>query len=177
MMIVVCGLSKCGKSSLIKRASKSGLAVPSVKASQLLRTSGRPTQTLNAAEALKNQPELSNLLKQHVHGGQPIILDGHLLIETIDGPQLVPETGLVPLGVIGIILVTAPKETIASRRAETKFTTNIEDIQDLATIECVHARRFARMQGVPFSQIDYLDVSDFVGAVKNAIKIAGAAHL
>ena len=95
MLIVVCGLSKCGKSSLIKAAIVEGLDVPAIKGSQLLRSSGRPIEALTASEALSNQPELTRLLTDHTREDTPTILDGHLLIETVDGPQLVPEAQLM----------------------------------------------------------------------------------
>jgi hypothetical protein len=108
MLIVVCGLSKSGKSSLIKAAVAEGLDVPIVKASQLLGLSGRPIQALSASDALGNQPELMQLLAECVQENRPTILDGHLLIETLDGPQLVPEAYLIAVGLVGIVAVTAP---------------------------------------------------------------------
>ena len=78
MLIVVCGLSKCGKTSLLVAAAEQGLEVPSVKASHLLRSYNRPTLTLTASEAVSNQAELMQLLAGYAREDLSIILDGHL---------------------------------------------------------------------------------------------------
>jgi adenylate kinase len=175
MLIVVCGLSKSGKSSLIKAAVAEGLDVPIVKASQLLGSSGRPTQALTASDALGNQPELMQLLVEYVRGNKSTVLDGHLLIETLDGPQLVPEAYLTAVGLVGIVAVTAPPQTIASRRLETAFTTDPQEIGELGLIENIQARRMARIANIPFFEVGHLDVRAFTKAVSECLKKADAA--
>lgn len=175
MLIVVSGLSRCGKTSLIKTAIEEGLDVPTIKASQLLRSLGRPTHRLTALEALRNQVELGRLLGGDVRVTKPITLDGHLLIETVDGPQFVPETSLMPIGVAGIIAVTASPHTIASRRLNSTFTTDPQEIQELASIETAQARRLTRIARIPFFEIGHVDVSAFTRAVSECVSKADAA--
>lgn len=175
MLIVVCGLSKCGKTSLIKTAIEAGLDVPTVKASELLRSLGRPTIPLTASEALANQLELMRLIAEYSSDDRPFILDGHLLIETVDGPQLVPEASLMPGGLVGVIAVTAPPQTIAARRLDTVFTTDPDEIQELVLIETTQARRMARVASIPFYEVDHLDVRAFTKAASECLKGADAA--
>ena len=174
MVILVCGLSKCGKSSLIASAISLGMELRAVKASQLLRSSGRPTQALTASEALDNQPELKRLLSEYGRDGQPIILDGHLLIETVDGPQLVPESLLATIGLIGVIAVKATPELVSERRRGTAFTTNQDEIRDLALIEITQAARYTRIAGMPFIQVDNDDPPAFIKAVARCLTTTGA---
>jgi len=175
MLIVVCGLSKSGKSNLINAANEEGLDVPAVKASELLSLSGRPIQALTASEALGNQPELMHLLAEYVRASRHTILDGHLLIETVEGPQLVPEAKLIAVGLLGIVTVTAPPQTIASRRLETAFTTDPQDIHELGLIENIQARRMARIASIPFFEVSHLDVRVFTKAVHECLRKADAA--
>jgi adenylate kinase len=174
MMILVCGLSKCGKTSLIQAAKSAGLSLPSVKASQLLRSSGRPITALTASQAMENQPELGKLLTAFIEDGMPVILDGHLLIETVDGPQLVPESSLLPIGLIGVIVVTTAPEIIAGRRVGTPFTTDLDEISDLTSIEVAQAKRLARLTASPFFQIEHDDTRAFTKSISLCLKTADA---
>ena len=114
------------------------------------------------------------LLAECAPDDRPFILDGHLLIETVDGPQLVPEASLVVGGLVGVIAVTAPPRTIAARRLDTAFTTDPEEIQELALIETAQARRMARVARIPFYQVGQRDVCAFTKAVSECLRKADA---
>jgi adenylate kinase len=174
MLILVCGLSKSGKTSLIQAAKSAGLGLRCAKASDLLRSSGRPITALTSAEANCNQSQLKYLLTKILRDEGPVILDGHLLIETIDGPQLVPESSLLPHRLVGVIEVTAAPQIIAMRRVGTIFSSNVEEISEFMAIETLEARRLARVTAAPFFQIDHEDTVAFTAAILECIKTADA---
>ncbi|MER9107679.1 hypothetical protein NKH95_27605 [Mesorhizobium sp. M0848] len=162
MILLVCGLSQSGKSNLIERAQLEGLGIPSVKASTLLRTTGRPTVELDVIDAIANQDYLAKQVLQATGSNAELtILDGHLLIETIGGPQLVPDASLAPLPIVGVIFVQADSNVISKRREGSTFSRSIDEITDLAQIELSQARRFARKRGVLFEVVDAGDVKTF----------------
>jgi adenylate kinase len=166
MILLVCGLSMSGKSTLIAKADLARLAVEHVRASAVLHALDRPTVGLAVTDLLANQVLLVEWLMQSL-GGQPrsIILDGHLLVETADGPQLVPDNALRVLPIAGVIAIHDDPLLVSERRKETPLTTRIEEIQDLTTIEELQAKRFARLRGVEFAVVRAADVTGFEAMV------------
>lgn len=81
----------------------------------------------------------------------------------------------MPVGLVGIIAVTAPPDAIASRRLDTSFTTDHQEIEDLGLIETIQARRFARVARVPFFEIGHRNVFAFAKAVSECVRKAGVA--
>ncbi len=155
MLILACGLSMSGKTATIEAANTSGgKFFIHLKASELLARAGRPIADLRAGDVTENQlalvQKISGVIK---HMTAPIVLDGHLLIETVDGPQLVPEAILDPLPIIGVIAIESFPSDIVARRRELGITATADDIADLATLESVQANRLARRQKAEFSMI------------------------
>ena len=113
MIILACGLSGSGKTTIIAHAARvSGLGLNHIKASDILRQEGRPITGLKASDVISNQELIVSWLLRYKslnHG--PILLDGHLLIETDDGPQLVPDRILAPLPLAGIIVVRSNRRS------------------------------------------------------------------
>lgn len=171
MIILACGLSGSGKTTIIAHAARvSGLGLNHIKASDILRQEGRPITGLKASDVISNQELIVSWLLRYKslnHG--PILLDGHLLIETDDGPQLVPDRILAPLPLAGIIVVRIEPEVVAKRREDSFLTRSSLEIRDLMFIERVHARRLARARTVTFSAIRGDDFAGFAAAAKRAL--------
>ncbi|MBG0801483.1 AAA family ATPase [Methylocystis sp. H4A] len=160
MIVIVCGLSGSGKSSLTKNSDFLSLGFVLVRASDLLRSAGLPTTQLRARDALLNQEYLIDKISDLAAERAFIVLDGHLLIETIDGPQLVPDTIVSRLPVSYILFVdTSPKEIMKRRARENGVC--VDELSDLGELEHIHARRLARKGRVPFGSIKDGDVVAF----------------
>jgi adenylate kinase len=171
MIILACGLSGSGKTTLIAQATRaSDLALNSIRASDILRHEGRPIVGLKASDVISNQEVIVDwLLRFQGANDGPILLDGHLLIETDDGPQLVPDRILAPLPLVGVIVVRNEPKVVAKRREDSFLTRSSLEIRDLMFIEMVHARQLARARAVPFSAIRGNDLAGFIAAVKRAL--------
>ncbi|TGP45403.1 hypothetical protein EN873_40850 [bacterium M00.F.Ca.ET.230.01.1.1] len=172
MIIIACGLSTSGKTSLIQNAKLEEFGISVVKGSSILATSGRPVVDLTVTEAISNQQIIAEKLSRLAQTESRIVLDGHLLIETTDGPQLVPDVVLKRLPICGVVLIEADPRLISERRREGKLTTNIEEISDLAQIELTQAKRFARLQGIPFSKYMASEVAEFTSWIRLVTKLA-----
>lgn len=172
MIIIACGLSKSGKTSLIQNARLEEFGISVVKGSSILSTSGRPVVDLTATETISNQQIIAEELSRLVQAESRVVLDGHLLIETIDGPQLVPDVVLKRLPICGVVLIESDPVLISERRREGKLTTNIEEISDLAQMELLQAKRFARLLGVPFSKYIASEITEFTSWVRLVTKLA-----
>jgi adenylate kinase len=171
MIVLVCGLSMSGKSTLISQADLARVPAEHVKASDVLRRLDRPTVGLAANDVLINQTLLVNWLMRSLNDqSRSIVLDGHLLLETPDGPQLIPEGVLRPLPIAGAIAIHDDPSLIAKRRKGSPLTTCIQDIQDLTTIEELQARRFARVRRVEFLALWATEVAKFEAAVGRFFK-------
>jgi adenylate kinase len=164
MIVVVCGLSKCGKTSLVDGAKLLGLEILAVKGSTLLLENGKEIRNLTAVQALENQLSLLAALERIDGAGQRIVLDGHLLIETIDGPHLVSDSAFAPLRLGGVISVAVDAHILSKRREDSGFTTQRDELIDLMEIEAAHARRISRKHGVPHFVIDNDDILEFMMA-------------
>jgi len=162
MITFVCGLSKSGKSTLIDQARSEGIVADHIKASAVLRDLGRPTLEARASDVIANQELLVDWLDRSIRcNPRRVILDGHFLIESLDGPQLVPDSVLKSLPVTKVICVHCEPKLIADRRAGSRFTQSLEEIEDLMAIEERQAARFARQIGAPISTVSATDVIGF----------------
>jgi adenylate kinase len=158
MIIIACGLSKSGKTSLIERADFARLNCAHVRGGALLCNGYRPIEALRASDVITNQEFIVRELLALEASSKRTLLDGHLLIETLDGPQLVPDSVLDPLPLSGLIVVVTDPKIVAKRRLGTRLTSAIEDISDLAQMEGLQARRLARRRRVPVVELDSQDV-------------------
>jgi adenylate kinase len=172
MIILACGLSGSGKTTIIAKAARAcDFGLNPIKASDILREEGRPVVGLKASEAISNQKVIVDwLLRFQTASPGPILLDGHLLIETDDGPQLVPDMILAPLPLCGIIVIRSEPEVVAKRRKDTLLIRSSSEIRDLMFIEMVDARRLARARAVPFAAVRGDDFAGFTAAIKRALK-------
>jgi adenylate kinase len=166
MITFVCGLSKSGKSTLIGQADISKIPADHVRASELLRKLHRPTVDLRAANVLSNQDILVDWLDNSLRSNpRLIVLDGHLLLETLDGPQFVPDQALRRLPITHVICIRGEPEEVADRRHGLPLTQSVDEIRDLIAIEEIQARRFARLIRARLSTISSSDVASFHNAL------------
>ena len=174
MIVVVCGLSKCGMTSLVDAAKPIGLDWTPVRGSQLLHVAGKPTTGLTAWQTLDNQQSLRDQLARLDSDNRHLVLDGHLLIETVDGPQLVPDSAFFGLKLAGVIAVVIDPDLLSKRRAETPLNSDPVELADLMSIEKFQARRIARQFDVPFFDVEHDDANAFAEAVAASFTSADA---
>lgn len=168
MIVMVCGLSGSGKTYLAGNLRVSSLGFAHVKASDLLRSSGCAVEELTLEDFFINQKylvgEVAAVLSKH----RRIVLDGHLLVETLDGPQLVPDTTISTLPLRHIVFVDTEPSDVLKRRPR-KSVTTVHEIADLAKLELIHARRLARKNGIPFSSIKDGDIAAFTQVLEKLV--------
>jgi adenylate kinase len=97
-----------------------------------------------------------------------VILDGHLMIETLDGPQLVPDAILKKLPITKVIYIHNEPEIVANRRVGLPLSRSVPEIGDLMAIEERQATRFARQIGAPLSTFSANDVFAFRTALRGS---------
>lgn len=175
MIVMACGLSRCGKTALIEATKSTDRDWMFLKASELLREAGRPICDLTTLDALDNQQHLRDAIVRCVNLGSRLILDGHLLIETTEGPLLVPDVALSSIGLVGIIAVAADADILSKRRTGAHFTVDREELADLMSIEISHARRLARRFAVPFFTVRSDDARAFYQAASVCFMNSDAA--
>jgi hypothetical protein len=158
MIVVVCGLSKCGKTSLVDAAKPIGLDWTPVRGSQLLHVAGKPTTGLTAWQTLDNQQSLRDQLARLYS----------------DGPQLVPDSAFFGLKLAGVIAVVIDPDLLSKRRAETPLNSDPVELADLMSIEKFQARRIARQFDVPFFDVEHDDANAFAEAVAASFTSADA---
>lgn len=169
MITFVCGLSKSGKSTLIAQGELATIPADHIKASTLLRDLDRPTVDLRASNVVDNQDILVDWLDHSLRSDpRLVVLDGHFLLETVDGPQLVPDRALKKLPITRVICVRGNPAEIAQRRRGSSLTGSIEDIRDLTVIEESQARRFARLTRVKLLTVNSGDVAAFRSALRSS---------
>jgi adenylate kinase len=176
MIIFVCGLSKVGKSSLIEAARRRHFGwFRYLSAGDLLRALGRPTDQMGAADVLINQRVfVVEALKEIDAAPGDIFIDGHLLVETVDGPQLVPDAALDPLPLDGILVVeTYPKE-VSERRKVACNEISVDEAADRMALERIQARRLARRRGIHFAVTASGQAALFEAEIDKIIKRSGA---
>jgi adenylate kinase len=171
MIELVCGLSKSGKTTLIHHSNLGELGVSHVRASTLLASRARPTVGLGAADVYTNQTLLVQNLLDKVNSLDRVVLDGHLLLETADGPQLVPKKSLDSLPIAGVLFVRTNLEVLASRRSANQLEAGINYLRFLSKFEEDYARFFADWRSVPFASIDSTDMIGFRASIMTHLRI------
>jgi len=163
MTVFVCGLSKSGKSTLIRDALVPRATFHHVKVSSLLRAAGRPVDSVEPKDFLENQFAFARAAVRTIADSpEPIILDGHLVVETTGGPQLVPDVCIDALPLSKLILVEDEPTNIASRRYGTGLSANPVEVKDLMALERFAAVRLARRRSIALSILKSGDSEGFV---------------
>lgn len=169
MIIFVCGLSKTGKSSMIQ-AVTSGTKFHYLRASELLEKSGRPTLGLKADEVEENQKVFVQAALDRIRGtDHDVIIDGHLLLETVDGPQRLRTALLRTLPLDGIIMIYTPPQEVARRRSGTDIEITAEDARKYEAMERQVAIKLAEERKIPFFEIQSGELDDFRGKIARIV--------
>jgi adenylate kinase len=149
MKVFVAGLSRCGKTSRSQYAAANLPDVEYVSVSQLLRTAGGvfPVETL--ADGQVNQRRAADALKSTSAARPHRLIDGHALIETGQGPMLVPDWFFDELAPDLLICVSERPEEILSRRSQTEGDRQPTEIAALAAMERAACERIGARLTIP----------------------------
>jgi adenylate kinase len=164
MIVFVCGISKSGKTSVIEKAALMSPGWQYLRASRLIGARGGVVEKLEISDVLENQTQLiQSILDMPI--GSETILDGHLLIETVEGPQLVPDDKIDQLPFSGVVLIEDDILLVVERRREAHLICNADEVSDLMAIERVQARRLARRKKIPMKILNSHDGDAFAVTV------------
>lgn len=176
MIILVCGLSRSGKTSAIREIIGTCVGLLHVRASAVLRENGGKINDLRISDIVSNQSILSQKINDEFSKlSSAVVLDGHLLLETLDGPQLIPDTCLQTLKLSAIFYLFEDAYTLAKRREGTKLTNSVEEIVELEGIEWLQAKRFARLNKIPifrFRSSDKAGIADGIADIFSSSRLA-----
>lgn len=151
MIVIACGLSKSGKTTLIREAGLNELGMSHIRGSAVLQAGSRPTEKLQGGDVLGNQRAIVRYLTDEIaKEKKKIVLDGHLLIETTEGPQLVQPKLFSTLPIVGVVFLKIDPRIVSARRQGAPLTQNVDDIEDLTEMEFHQARFFARFHKASF---------------------------
>jgi adenylate kinase len=171
MIVLVCGLSGSGKSTMIEALKAEDPSIVHIRASKLLSDAGNPTEYLSMIDASLNQHALVMLLKKELAAeDQFFLIDGHLLIETTTGPYLLPHDALTALKIDGIIYVAADVELLFHRRQGTSMEVSKEELVKLMALEATQARRLAQRQRIHYAHVKSGDIKNFRAELSNTLR-------
>jgi len=171
MIAFVCGLSKSGKSSMIASLAKAMPNILHLKASEILSKAGRPLYGLSRLEALENQRVFAELARKEVEREtRSILIDGHLLIETLDGPLLLPDDCLDDLKIDAILMITSSNNSIVARRQSTPMEASLEEVANAAELEARHAEALAKRRQTELIRVPSGDLAGFQTAVEELVR-------
>jgi adenylate kinase len=155
VIVLICGLSGSGKSSMIAALKLDDPSIVHIRASKLLSDAGKPIAHISKEDALLNQNALAELLAKELTTDAPLVLiDGHVLIETVAGPYLLSDDALNNLKINGVIFITADPELVSYRRQGTNMEASKEALSHLMQLEATQAQRFADARGIPHAYVD-----------------------
>jgi adenylate kinase len=179
MIIFACGLSKSGKTSLIRNARLEQFGIQHVVASELLKSLGRSTTLLTRRDVVANQKILvQGLLALMSHCNSTILLDGHLLIETEATIEIIPVEELDALPLLGVIQIHEMPSTIFARRVKTPVAKPASEFNRLFKLEAGQASKLASRHDVKRYQLESRDsvrLTEIVIELKRA-RSASARH-
>ena len=171
MIALICGLSGSGKSSMIAALKSDNPSIFHVRASKLLSDAGKPIERISLEDAFSNQDALAKLLSRELAPDASLILiDGHLLIETVAGPYLLSEDALDNLKIDAVIFIAADAEILSERRRGTDMETSQEALSHLMNLEAIQAKKFADARGIQYACIESGDVEAFKRVLGNLLR-------
>lgn len=170
MIVFVCGPSKSGKSTTVAKARGQGITFEHLVASSVLKSLGLPTAGLTADEAMKNQVALRTALQDATaHVREPVVIDGHLIIETLDGPQHVPESFFQGLALAGIVFMRWSSEGIAQARRNGDLPIDESEATRLMTLESEYAQQLAAQLNLPYLDVASGDVRSLANFLRQTL--------
>ncbi|MBP0441059.1 AAA family ATPase [Tianweitania sediminis] len=170
MKVFVAGLSKSGKTSRSRHAANSLSVVDYLGVSKLLRAGGGVFPVLTLADGLFNQRRALDVLQSVTFKQPHQLIDGHALIETGEGPFIVPDWFFDQLAPDLIIYVNALPKDILSRRLRTATVHSEAEIAALSLMERSACERIAARQGIHVITLDEPSLDAFAGTLSCYIK-------
>jgi adenylate kinase len=162
-MILVTGISGVGKTYTIAALTARAPTFRYIRASRLLMEMGFPTTNLSAAQTVVNQQAIASKLKEMATDDFAIIIDGHAVIETDDGPveASVSQYDDIPISMIVNIRDASP--LVRGRRLGKGRCNSDSDVEALQNAEEAASRHWANRIGARFAVIRSGDVEALAG--------------
>ncbi|MBL1258624.1 hypothetical protein [Methylocystis sp. Sn-Cys] len=158
MIIFACGLSKSGKTSLIRSARLERYGIRHVVASEFLQTLGQKITSLTPQDIARNQAVLTEgLLALLARSGGTIVLDGHLIIESGNTTQIIPIEALDALPLLGVIQIHALPSAIVRRRINSLTAKPVAELIRLIKLEAKQSSKLALRHHVKRYQLESRD--------------------
>ena len=179
MIILVCGLSRSGKSSMIAALAAEDPSVQHVSASRLLREAGRPIRHISKSDAILNQEILAVAVSRQSYAGSSFVLiDGHILLETTSGPYLLDDAVLDSFAIEGIVFIHANQQDVTNRRSGTDIEITPHKARELMELEGARAEEHARQRQIPFEKVSSGDIQGLKQKLREMFKnkACGEAH-
>jgi adenylate kinase len=171
MIVLICGLSGSGKSSMIAALKSEDPSVIHIRASKLLNDAGKPIEDISKEEASSNQDALAALLAKELATNGPLVLiDGHLLIETTTGPYLLSDDALSNLKIDGVVFIAADPELVSYRRRGSDMEASKDAVSQLMQLEAMQAQRFAEARGIQYACVESGDIEAFKSELSNVLR-------
>jgi adenylate kinase len=135
-----------------------------VIASDLIRKAGGDIKPTNARAVEQNQIAILKGFERIRRrlAGYPILFDGHMVIETADGPHTVRDQVIDALEITHFCVILDDPERIQSMRYQSQTTEkSAAELADLQTLELNLTRRQAERTQRPFAEIQSGDLDAF----------------
>ena len=170
-MILVTGVSSSGKTHTLELLVRATPDFRHVRASEMLRSLGRPVENLTVEAALVNQTSLvAELGRLKLLSDQRTVLDGHATVDTASGTLPLPDETFDALAPRMIAHIEADPASIAKRRACRGLSWDANEVAERQSVERTHARAQAQRLGVPFCEIPSGDVNAFLRFAGGAVR-------
>lgn len=170
MKVFVAGLSRSGKTSRAERAAYELPYIDYISVSQILRRAGGiiPVQSVNAG--LLNQRIALEYLSAFPVGRPHQLIDGHALIETQEGPLIVPDWFFKELSPNLMIYVYDNPYDISLRRTQIAIVNSIAEIDALSAIEKAACSRIADKFGIRLINLESPTPEEFIDQLRRHLE-------
>ncbi|WP_156420140.1 hypothetical protein [Aureimonas sp. N4] len=153
MRIFVAGLSKSGKSTNSRYAATIRGDIDHIGISKLLKARGGVLPVRTTLDAALNQIVATTALKSLQLIKPYQILDGHALIETEQGPFIVPDEFFTEIKPSLLIHIEERPGNLHQRRSRLGKHETPAELSALALMEKAACRRIAVRQGIPLIEM------------------------
>ncbi|ESZ12411.1 ATP-binding protein [Mesorhizobium sp. M1148] len=161
MRVFVAGLSKSGKTTRSLHAAEHIPELEYASISQLLRAAGGILPVATLADGLTNQRMAAEALSAYPRSKRHQIVDGHALVETLEGPLLVPDSFFDEIAPDLLIhILDGPEQILARRVPGANFATTAE-IAALTALEQAACERLAIRLGTPLVALEAPTLDEF----------------
>ncbi|WP_281033583.1 AAA family ATPase [Mesorhizobium sp. M4A.F.Ca.ET.050.02.1.1] len=161
MRVFVAGLSKSGKTTRSMHAADRIPELEYVSVSQLLKAAGGILPVITLADGLTNQRIATEALRAYPRSKKNQIVDGHALVETLEGPLLVPDWFFDEIAPDLLVHVRDDPEQILARRALGTNSHTVPEIAALTAIEQAACELLAARLGIPLLAIHAPTLDEF----------------